>query len=45
MPVSLAHTPSLPTLCMCMWQLEEWWEQFAYLRPRYPIAININVRE
>ncbi|KAA0174341.1 hypothetical protein FNF27_04133 [Cafeteria roenbergensis] len=22
--------------------LEEWWEQFAYLRPRYPAAVNIN---
>jgi hypothetical protein len=23
-------------------QLEEWWEYFAYLQPRYPTAININ---
>ena len=23
-------------------QLEEWWEHFAYLQPRYPSAININ---
>lgn len=23
-------------------QLEEWWEQFAYLQPRYPTAVNIN---
>lgn len=22
--------------------IEEWWEQFAYLQPRYPIAVNIN---
>jgi hypothetical protein len=28
--------------CAVVVQLEEWWETFAYLQPRYPIAVNIN---
>lgn len=23
-------------------QVEEWWETFAYLQPRYPVAVNVN---
>lgn len=31
-----------PWTDMSMTQLEEWWESFAYLQPRYPAAVNIN---
>lgn len=32
----------LYTACARSLQLEEWWEQLVYMRPRYPIAINVN---